>query len=198
MKVAVIETQPLGLSEKAKQTLRLAGAEIPYAITFDWAVDPDFSAVLTEQDPGDKPLPSQKLNARVAEALGGILVHGKSHPVFESLVEAGFIRAEGSVGTAVDAVVILGGSEEDRSSIADSFDLPLAEAFLTGGVEVVAAEFSDAEYSYLEMYKLKGCTTIDNADSTIGQTSMVFALAGKKGYYGTGATAERLIPELQP
>ena len=191
--VAVIQLDPSVPAEKVIKTLKDAGADVAYSATVDWEIKPDWSLMSN----GEQKQPSEKERYRqLAEEVKGLLLSGQDTPLLKTLRESGFLIVEGAPGTAVNGVVILEGSNKENKEVLNNFNLPIADAYIKSGVSVVVGESQDILYSSLEAYKLRQVTTIDNIDNNIGQASMVFSLLGKRGHYGTGSTADRLIPEL--
>ena len=191
--VAVIQLDPSVPAEKVIKTLKDAGADVAYSATVDLEIKPDWSLMSN----GEQKQPSEKERYRqLAEEVKGLLLSGQDTPLLKTLRESGFLIVEGAPGTAVNGVVILEGSNKENKEVLNNFNLPIADAYIKSGVSVVVGESQDILYSSLEAYKLRQVTTIDNIDNNIGQASMVFSLLGKRGHYGTGSTADRLIPEL--
>lgn len=194
-KVAVVETNSQGFVGKVEQALILSGAEVAYTVILDWKSAPDWR-VLIMGDNTDKPLSKKELYGMAAAKLASIMCHGQDMITAGKLIDCGFLQVEGELGERVDAVIIIDGNEENLKFIVENYNLPLAEYFLEQGVSVVVGEYENALFSYLDKYKLKPFTTIDNLDSPIGLTSVVFAVMGHKGNFGVGQTSERLIPDI--
>lgn len=192
--IAVVQLNSSVPDEEIIKTLKDAGADVAYSAAFDWKVQPDWSQFKAI---GEKETPSKKENyQRLYQQIKGLLLSGQDTPELKALRKSGFLTIGGVPGKAVNGVVILEGTNEERSEILNNFDLLIAEAYIKNGVNVVVGESQGTLYSTLDVYKLKPVTTIDNIDNTIGQTSMVFAFRGKRGNYGTGDTANRLIPDI--
>lgn len=192
--VAVIQMNTSVPTEKVVKTLEDSGAEIAYSVSFDWKIQPDWNLFKL---PDDKKSASKKENyKRLAEQISTYLRSGTDTPELKALRESGFLSVSGTPGNAVHGVVILEGSNEDNTELLTNFNTPVVDSFVKGGVKVVVGESQGMLFSTLEAYKLRPVTTIDNIDSSIGLTSMVFSLTGKEGHYGTGHTADRLIPEI--
>ena len=62
--------------------------------------------------------------------------------------------------------------------------------------EVVGVEESDASPTSVGFYIDNGISSVDNIDQPAGKVSVIYALAGASGNFGTGDEAERLLPEL--
>ena len=74
-------------------------------------------------------------------------------------------------------------------------DFPLIDQLADMGVVLVGVEPSSAVQSYIPAYQSKGLSTLDNVDSPVGRTALVFLIAGESGSYGTKETArDGIIP----
>jgi len=191
---AVIQMNPSVPREKVIKTLEDAGANVLYSASFDWKIKPDWNLFKLPED--QEPVSREENYRRLSDQVITYLRYGKDTPELEALRESGFLSVDGTPGRAVHGVVVLEGSEEDNTEVLNSFNTLVVDSYVRDGVKVVVAESEGVLFSTLEVYKLRPLTTIDNIDSMIGQTSMVFALRGKEGHYGTGHTADRLIPEI--
>jgi hypothetical protein len=191
---AVIELAPTGINEKVIKTLNEAGAEVAYLAVIDWEVEPDWDLLVSPEE--KEPLSKKERFTRLSQEITGLLISGQDTSTLQELRKSGFLTIEGSPGRKVDGVVVLEGSDEDRSEVFNNFDLAVTNAYTDKGIKVVVGECQDVLYSTLDAFKLRPVTTIDNIDSTIGLTSLVFSLQGQQGNYGTGNTADRLIPEV--
>lgn len=192
--VAVLQMNSSVATEKIVKTLQDAGADVPYTVTFDWKVQPDWNLFKL---PTDNEAPSKKENYnRLSKQVKDLLFLGIDTEALKALRASGFLTLEGVPGRAVSAVVILEGGNEDRQEILNNFNTAVVEGYIKGGQDVVVGEGQGILFSTMDTYKIKPVTTIDNLDSCIGQASMVFALEGKPGHYGSGETADRLLPEI--
>lgn len=193
--VAVIELYPSGSKEKVLQTLNAAGAFVAYTASFDWSVDPKLNSLLAEGEQG--PLSKKEGYRRLAEQVKGLLLSGQDTLVLNQLRQSGFLTVTGNPGQRLAGVVILeGNNKDDRVDVINNFDLLITDAYIKLGADVVIGESQNSPYSALPVYKLRAVSTVDNIDSPIGLTSIVFSLQGKRGNYGIGETADRLIPDI--
>ncbi|NLJ99783.1 MAG: copper transporter [Clostridia bacterium] len=194
-KVAVIETNAQGLADNVVQVLNMSGAEVSSTIILDWESTPNWRMII-QGDASEKPLPTRELYTKAAVKMGGIIYNGEDMVTASKLIDCGFLNVNGELGQDIDSVIILDGGQDNIQHVVEYYNLPLAEYFMDHGVFVAAGEEEDSLFSSLEKYKLKQITTIDNIDTPIGLTSVVYAVAGNKGCFGVGQTAERLIPEM--
>ncbi|NLO89506.1 MAG: copper transporter [Clostridia bacterium] len=198
VRIAVIETNSQGLAEKVEKALITAGADVVNVIIIDWNSVPDLKKLLAKYTDEYQEAKDNDIRTATAKMLGEALAEGKNKEFLHELVNSGFIKIKGEgLGQKVEGIVFIEGDEKERNAVVDSFNLPLLEYYLSLGSKVVIGEYEEAKFSYLDKYKAKPVTTVDNIDNPIGLTSMVFAFSGKIGNYGTGKTAEKLIPEIE-
>jgi hypothetical protein len=72
----------------------------------------------------------------------------------------------------------------------------VADALLSRGVRLVAAEPEDVAVSTVPFFSNRGVPSVDNIDTPIGQIACAMALVAGSGSYGTRSTADRLLPDL--
>jgi hypothetical protein len=65
------------------------------------------------------------------------------------------------------------------------------------GLPIVGVEQTDADPSSIGLYRAHGMASVDDLDETAGAVSLVYALRGAKGSFGSGPEATRLIPPLR-
>ena len=76
--------------------------------------------------------------------------------------------------------------DDDQSSALNSFEQGLIAGLSVRGVPVVGVQESDTTPSQIDWYKQQSLSsTVDDIDEITGQISLVYALAGVNGYYGT-------------
>ena len=198
VRIAVIETNSQGLAEKVEKALITAGADVVYVIIMDWNSVPDLKELVAKYADEDKGAKENDVRTAAAKMLGEAVAEGKNKDFLSELVNSGFLKIKGAgLGQKVEGIVFIEGDEKERNAVVDSFNLPLLEYYLSLGSKAVIGEYEGAKFSYLDKYKAKPVTTVDNIDNPIGLTSMVYSFSGKIGNYGTGKTAEKLIPEIE-
>ncbi|MDH7570657.1 MAG: copper transporter, partial [Armatimonadota bacterium] len=62
----------------------------------------------------------------------------------------------------------------------------------------VACERSDCPVSLTPHFARYHLSTVDGVDTPLGKIALVYALAGRRGHYGTKPTAEKVLPDLEP
>lgn len=97
----------------------------------------------------------------------------------------------------VDTIIFLGGENLVDNIQNKRIDLLMIDAARHSGLTVVGVEPSKIPVSYMNSYRKKGITTVDNIDMTPGQVALILALAeGKRGDYGVKEGAKILMPEI--
>jgi hypothetical protein len=76
--------------------------------------------------------------------------------------------------------------DDQQSAALNSFEQGLVQGLSARGVPVVGVQESDTSPSQIDWYKqMKLSSSVDDIDEITGQISLVYALAGVNGYYGT-------------
>ncbi|MCX8053798.1 MAG: copper transporter [Armatimonadetes bacterium] len=199
--VAIIQTGDYDdLTGSVKHVLELAGANVISITTlnrrFPFDNEERIDSVLAEcgvltADQAKKPL--QKLY----EILAGTVTVGTHSHLLEPLERLGVARFDGSYDRyrRVRLIVLVGGSSSESNNTADTVDSRLIAALNGFGATIVGCESSNVASSYVPFWQKAGIATVDNADSAIGQTALVYALNGEKANFGIKPTADRLVPQ---
>ncbi|MCR4430874.1 MAG: copper transporter [Tepidanaerobacteraceae bacterium] len=192
--IAVIKTTEDYDFGSVEQVLEMAGARIPAVITVtDRLMEAggdelnnlmNYFGAAKNQDAGNL----------IAQKIIEALTHGKTQDL-EYLQQAGYIEASGNFDGAPGYAVICGGSKE-KTAKCEALDIPLIKSLKGLGLTVVGVETVEAANSYMEIYKKQKISTVDNADTVIGQTSLVLVLSGKAGNFGVKSTAKSLMPKM--
>ena len=189
------------LRDAIRTALEEAGATVPLTITFrdDYAQRCAKSAVQALQNAGrPAPNPTDESADRVAEAAAAAIADAAVRGQNESLrALRKLARVDGVVRQPFDAAIVAGGSETASVRRDEVVDQPVIEALLARGLRVVGCESSQAAESYIAAYVNHQLSTVDHADTTAGQLSLVWLLAGHEGRFGTKSTADRVSPELE-
>jgi len=143
------------------------------------------------------PPPGVHFRSVIAESLAKALARGEPALVQE-LEAMGLIKssADSDFRSRIEAVLLVGGPATPQDASPERIDLPMIEEFARLGIRVVGCEPRDAPISCVPLYKAKGITTVDNADTTAGRLAIVLALAGSDGHFGVKETADRFLPEI--
>ena len=97
----------------------------------------------------------------------------------------------------VDEVVIVARADDQQTPAYSDIEKQLVLAFKNLGILTVGGEPSDAPLSEIPIFQSADISSVDNLDSRIGQISLVYALAGEKGTFGTKPATDMLIPILR-
>ncbi|MHB8923097.1 MAG: copper transporter, partial [Thermoleophilia bacterium] len=103
----------------------------------------------------------------------------------------------GSYDAPVDAVVFVTRADDDQTPAWADLEKQLLLVIKDMGVLTVGAEPADAPRSEIPVFLSVDISSVDNLDSRIGQTSLVYVLSGEKGAFGIKTTADMLIPILR-
>lgn len=134
-------------------------------------------------------------NEALFQTLATAIARGGSAGVLRSLVSLKLIETQGDYRRAVNAVVLVGGGRDTADRRWETVDYPLIDQLSELGVVLVGAEPSVAVQSYMPAYQAKGLSTVDNVDTAVGRTALVFLVSGESGSYGIKETArDGLIP----
>lgn len=136
------------------------------------------------------------LRQHIARSVALVLQNNGDTATVEFLQNNKLIKFSGANKTPLAGIIILGGANDYGCCFVDSFDSSLIDEFSSQGIKVYGIEQYQAVYSYMEDYNKKNISTIDNVELSLGQISLVFAMAGEPGNYGMKATAKKLMPTL--
>lgn len=142
---------------------------------------------ITETDP------QAILSQVVAHTLSG----GDTLGTINYLHKVGFLQSSGDYAQPVNAVVLVGGDDEENSDVAQRIDVPLIKALSGLNVLCVGCEATDVRHSFIPDYQRAGIATVDNVNTLMGQAALVLALSGYNGHFGVKATAEGLLPTVR-
>jgi hypothetical protein len=144
----------------------------------------------------DANVTSDILRQKVAESLG-LLVNNKADPALSKfLSENNLIKISYTNNDSVDTVILIGGSDALGQSFPEGFDSTLIKTLLQEGKQVIGVESSNVKLSYMKSYQKFNISTVDNIDLSLGQISLVLAMAGEPGNYGTKSNATKFMPGL--
>lgn len=144
----------------------------------------------------DANVTSDILRQKVAESLG-LLVNNKVDPALSKFFsENNLIKISYTNNNSVDTVVLIGGSDTLGQSFPEGFDSTIIKTLLQEGKQVIGVESSNVKLSYMKSYQKFNISTVDNIDLSLGQISLVLAMAGEPGNYGTKSNATKFMPGL--
>ncbi|MCL4499936.1 MAG: copper transporter [Chloroflexi bacterium] len=150
--------------------------------------------------------PGQTLRERLLNRLADFyLAPPADNKVLLDYAAAGLIGADalpapqpnGQPAVQPNAVLLVGGSD-GKNTVKEVDGVLIDRLKGAGKVRLVGVETSARKVSYMNAYQRSGIATVDNIDERSGQVSMIFALAGASGNFGTKPTANQPIPTMAP
>lgn len=144
----------------------------------------------------DKKATRDTLRKKVAGSVAAIINNQGDNNAFNYFQQHGLIKFSGAYNVPVNGVVIVGGSEDLAIYFPDSFDQSLIDTLTAAGIKVFGTESSKVKYSYITKYQQSNISTIDDINLSLGQISLILAMAGEPGDYGIKATAKKSMPTL--
>jgi len=145
---------------------------------------------------GTTGLPLRQLKGRILGEIAKQLATGQNPKLIGELATSGIITTDGVYDIPVSAAVVVGGEEENKKGDPETIDIPLLKALLEFNIQVVGAETTEVNVSYIPVYQRVGVSTVDNIDSPIGEISLVYVLKGEAGSFGIKSTAQQPVPPL--
>jgi hypothetical protein len=197
--VAIVQTGGSDeLTGSVRKALETAGAQITCTVDigteFRFADSSSVAEVLSGNGLGaavDPKTDRDKLFRLIADTI----CTGRYSFLVPTLEKAGIATFSGNCSRSCKLVVLVGGAESDLQNRAQSVDAQLLARFASIGVTAVGCEASASASSYVPVWHKSGIATVDDADSAMGQTCLVYALNGEIANYGAKPTAERLFPK---
>ncbi|KNZ70747.1 hypothetical protein Tfer_0426 [Thermincola ferriacetica] len=196
--IAIIETNNYGFHEDWMNTLKAAGANITSITTVLGGFDLSDSKIrekiatkllLTSKEEDD-------LTRAIAQEINVAVMTGQNLENLQFLEGLGFLKKVGNYGTPVNAVIVVGGSQDEKTVKVKNLDIPIMKYFLDHNIPVYGVEHTDVEISYMKEYQKLKVATIDNVDMVPGQVALIRAISGYPGDYGVKTTAKELLPAL--
>lgn len=197
--VAIIQTGDSDdLTGSVKRALEMAGATVVCTMDisreFPFGDDKSISKAMEDSGLGSTYDPSND-KGRLFRLLALAASSGRHSHLVSKLENAGAAKFIGSFGKSCGMVVLTGGADDPANDIAQNVDSQLVPELEKLGVTVVGCESSGAKTSYVPIWHKCGIATVDDADSAMGQTCLIYALNGENANFGTKETADRLIPK---
>lgn len=144
-------------------------------------------------DPATEP---DALRYQIATSVAAVINNEADPDVVAFLQENGLVKFSGPNDNPVQALILVGGTEDENMFLASSFDQGLIAYCLERGVKVFGVETSQTAFSYMEEYQKNNISTVDNIDLSLGQIALVYAMEGEPGNYGIKPTAKRFMPSV--
>ena len=171
-----------------------AGGNVPLTINMSDATvyeDPALLQGLAQAFglPAEAGVIKERILAEVVEQLK----NASNIEVLTMLDQVGVIHVKGVLPGPVTGAVLLGSIEE--ADALEGTDLPLLRAFVAADFPVVGVSDLEAPDAAMITYKKNGMSTVDHVNTVPGEVALVLVLQGRRGNYGSGRTAERILPE---
>jgi hypothetical protein len=197
--VAIVQTGGSDdLTGSVRKALETAGAQVTCTVDissdFPFADDSGIAEVLTSNGLGSTVDPKTDRD-KLFRLIADTICTGKYPFLVPTLEKAGIATFGGNCNRSCKLVVLVGGASSDLQNMAQSVDAHLLARFASLGVTAVGCEASTSASSYVPVWHKSGIATVDNSDSAMGQTCLVYALNGEVANYGAKPTAERLFPK---
>ena len=120
------------------------------------------------------------------------IISGSKENIIDYLSNNNLIKTVGDYDKFVDYVIIAGGRSKSDIVKEDTIHRNIIDCVNRKNVPIVGVERSDVSVSFIDIYKKKGISTIDNINSIIGKVSLVYTMKGNPGNYGVKSSAESL------
>ena len=133
----------------------------------------------------------------LGRSLAAELLDGGETPLLDELTTTLIEEQDGSMGGAVDGVVIAHNSDRQGGPTA-RFLAGLYNGLLSGGRPAIAVETSRTDDSALSVFRRHGYSTVDNVEMPTGRVSLAVLLTGEAtGDYGVNGENGPL-PNVEP
>jgi len=198
--VAIIETTDDYFFDDVYNVLKLSGANVPIRIQY---TDKLFTITQEELEEANELLQIEMETAEdfvylVNNEITNFLLNKEITETFNFLIDQQYIHHNIDYSTVeelyVENIIVAGGSNENIENKVEKLDVNLINKLDNLGFRMIGVERLDVEQSFIEDLKQLNISTVDNINSKIGQTSLVYILRGAKGHYGEKSTADSLIP----
>ncbi len=197
-RVAVVSTDPQDTAgvRSVVISLRQAGARVNYVTISspDLGTKEAASAGRLEKIYLRQKLKGDALRDRLISDLATQLAQRAEPAFLTQLSDIGVLSVSGTDALPAQMVVLLAGS--GNKAMMTEVQLPLIAALKKSRTPMVGVESSEIGQSVMGEYQDAGISTVDNVNSPIGGVSLVYALSGSPGNYGTKGTADALSPKV--
>lgn len=193
-KIALIETNKHNISEEIKAILEMSGAEVIGIID----ILPGLSSGIlshTEKNSIENSKVDDKISLVIGQLLEGLFYPDGNKNILQLFQKENLLTVIGNFPQKPDYVILIGGASKEEDYKVTMIDLPIINKLKADKVNVIGAEPSTCNLSYITEYKQADLTTVDNIESILGQISLVLVIEqGIKGNFGIKDSSERLLP----
>lgn len=199
MKLALIVTGGQEIPAGLLNSLSLAGARVTSTTVMLPGIDlsnEQLKIGLCDLYQVSHDTPVDELRKMIAHSLVSMVVYGDSEEVRDYLRKNNLTSFNGQYGIPLDAVIIIGGTNDLRFYHPASLDEGIIGYLLKTKVKTFGCETSRVQYSYMVNYQKYDISTVDDIDLTPGQVALIRAIEGEAGDYGVKDTAAKFMPSL--
>lgn len=199
MNVAVVVSGGSDIPAGMLNSLSIAGATIvSKTVVLEEATlkNAELRSELIDYYQLDPATESDALRYQIATSVAAVINNEADSDGVTFLQENGLVKFSGPNDNPVQALILVGGTEDENMFLASSFDQGLIAYCLERGVKVFGVETSQTAFSYMEEYQKNNISTVDNIDLSLGQIALVYAMEGEPGNYGIKPTAKRFMPSV--
>lgn len=193
--IAIIETNNYGFPDSILEAIKMAGGNVSSVTTVLNGLQLENQEQL-RQEMGWAETGENQLVTVMAREIARTVLTGGNQTLLNHLEENQVLNTSGDYGVPLDAVIIFGGSLDEKLTRTDILDVPVIEYFHAQKIPVFGVEETGVAYSYMKEYQKMRISTVDNVDTAAGQLSLVLSMEGKPGHYGVKNTAQKLMPAL--
>lgn len=130
---------------------------------------------------------------RLMEFISNAICEGRPSAILATLERHNIAKFRGDYTRSNDLVLIVGGSESDKTDTSETIDAALISFMDRSDLTIAACEPSDCGFSYVTTWHKQGIASIDNADWASGHVNIVYALNGEKARFGIKDTSDQTI-----
>jgi hypothetical protein len=199
MNVAVVVSGGSDIPAGMLNSLTIAGANIvSKTVVLEEATlkNADLRSELIEYYQLDPASDANTLRYQVATSVAAVINNQADDTVAAFLQDKGLVKLSGTNDIPIQAVILVGGTDDLNMFLASSFDQGLITHCLEKNLKIFGVETSQTSFSYMEQYQENNISTVDNIDLSLGQIALVYALEGEPGHYGIKPTAKRFMPSV--
>ena len=182
---------------QTREALQPAGARLGLVAVL--GLPPDLDAIAERAEPTRyTALPDQpELLDDFGERIGTQLVNGGQ--LIQDVRPALLRSLNGELGV-LDGVVVMRDppaiEDEEAQARAAALEDGIVRGITEAGVPAVGVELQSTDPSQIGWYRDRDMSSADDLNVVAGQASLVFALGGAEGAFGTKPTAQALLPPV--
>ncbi|MGE5405060.1 MAG: copper transporter [Candidatus Saccharibacteria bacterium] len=196
--VALIVTGGQEIPAGMLSSLSQAGARVTSTTTVLPAIDlanQELKIKMCDFYKVDHNTPAEELRKLAAVTLAETLLKGGTEQA-RFLRDNDLVSFNGQYGSPVRAIIIVGGSDNDRFNYPAEVDESIIQTFISAKQKVYGCEITKVKYSYMNYFQKYDISTVDDIDMTPGQVALIRSIEGEVGDYGVKSTASKFMPSL--